>query len=745
MNAITTVKPVSPVNLANVDFDQGFEKEFDISQYLRILNRSKLIIGLITMLCLFVGIYIAQTTEPVYNATAKILADPYQPNADREEQYIASAMVFLFFETQYEIIRSRAITSKVVERLGLVEKAKAEQQKNQPASSWIQPLKDEVKKLIGYESDTSGVLSDSDLKVLLANAISSNIIVSGGRKNQIITINYQSKDPQEAADIINALADAYIEFGLTTRLTDVQNQQKWLTTQYQQLQKNLEESESRVKEYQEQQGLINSYQQRAMANTQLQSLNTNLVAAQTELSVKSEEYALIQAIKNGTKNYSSLAQIMQDTTIVTLLQDETNKRSNVQELDERYGQLHPKMIAARTELRIATENLANETSKIIVRIESQYNLAKLQVKNINALINKTKDGVRAIQDESTSLVSLEREVENNRRIYEAFQSRLLEANVKGEISASNVHIIDKATVPRRPISPNVKKIIMLGGIFGLFLGVAMAFLREMANNTFRTPDLIEEKLRLAVLGITPYIKDEKNAVSPEKQYLHDNRSPFAESINTIRTGIMFSNIDNPPKTILVTSATGSEGKSTLAMNLAVAFSQIGKTLLLEVDLRKPSISKNLDFGKTLGLSNILSGEVKVFSDVVKTINNDQLSIITSGSIPQNPMELLSSIKFEKLLALLCEHYEHIILDGPPTLPVSDSCVIANKVDGVITTVRAEQTKIKVAKESVTRLQKLNANIIGAVLTVAELKKMSYYGDHYYAGEYYGVKPTATNE
>jgi succinoglycan biosynthesis transport protein ExoP len=745
MNAITTVKPVSPANLANVDFDQGFEKEFEISQYLRILNRSKLIIGLITMLCLFVGIYIAQTTEPVYNATAKILADPYQPNADREEQYIASAMVFLFFETQYEIIRSRAITSKVVERLGLVEKAKAEQQKNQPASSWIQPLKDEVKKLIGYESNTSGVLSDSDLKVFLANAISSNIIVSGGRKNQIITINYQSKDPQEAADIINALADAYIEFGLTTRLTDVQNQQKWLTTQYQQLQKNLEESESRVKEYQEQQGLINSYQQRAMANTQLQSLNTNLVAAQTELSVKSEEYALIQAIKNGTKNYSSLAQIMQDTTIVTLLQDETNKRSNVQELDERYGQLHPKMIAARTELRNATENLANETSKIIVRIESQYNLAKLQVKNINALINKTKDGVRAIQDESTSLVSLEREVENNRRIYEAFQSRLLEANVKGEISASNVHIIDKATVPRRPISPNVKKIIMLGGIFGLFLGVAMAFLREMANNTFRTPDLIEEKLRLAVLGITPYIKDEKNAVSPEKQYLHDNRTPFAESINTIRTGIMFSNIDNPPKTILVTSATGAEGKSTLAMNLAVAFSQIGKTLLLEVDLRKPSISKNLDFGKTLGLSNIISGEVKVFSDVVKTINNDQLSIITSGSIPQNPMELLSSIKFEKLLALLCEHYEHIILDGPPTLPVSDSCVIANKVDGVITTVRAEQTKIKVAKESVTRLQKLNANIIGAVLTVAELKKMSYYGDHYYAGEYYGVKPTATNE
>jgi succinoglycan biosynthesis transport protein ExoP len=740
MNANTPATPVLPRNSSNADFDQGLEKEFEISQYLRVLNRSKGIIFSVTLLCLSVGIYIAQTTEPIYNATAKILADPYQPNADREEQYIASAMVFLFFETQYEIIRSRAITAKVVERLGLVEKAKRKQQKNQPTTSWIKTLKEEVKTLIGYESDTSGPLSDSDLKVMIANAISAKIIVSGGRKNQIITINYQSKDPQEAADIINALADVYIEFGLSTRLTDVQNQQKWLTTQYQQLQESLEQSESRVKEYQEQQGLINSYQQRSIANIQLQSLNTNLVAAQTELSVKSEEYALIQGIKNGTKNFSSLAQIMQDPTIFKLLQDETNKRSKVNELDERYGQLHPKMIAARTELKNATENLKNETSKIILRIESQYNLAKLQVTNINTLINKTKDDIRAIQDESTSLVSLEREVENNRRIYEAFQSRLLEANVKGEISASNVHIIDKATVPRVAISPNVKKIIIMASIFGVFLGCALAFLREMANNTFKTRVLLEEKLKLAVLGITPYIKDEKGSIAPEQQYLSDNRSAFAESINSIRTGIMFSNIDNPPKRILVTSAMGAEGKSTLAINLAVAFSHIGKTLLLEVDLRKPSIGKNLDFGKTSGLSNILCGEVKVLSDVVKPLNNGQLNIITSGSIPQNPLELLSSTKFEELLTSLSEHYEHIILDGPPTMPVSDSGVLANKVDGVIIAVRANKTKIKAAKEAVSRLQKLNANLIGSVLTVAELKKMNYYGDHYYAGEYYGIEP-----
>ena len=188
----------------------------------------------------------------------------------------------------------------------------------------------------------------------------------------------------------------------------------------------------------------------------------------------------------------------------------------------------------------------------------------------------------------------------------------------------------------------------------------------------------------------------------------------------------------------MTLATGAEGKSTLAMNLTIAMSNIGKILLLEVDLRKPSISNNLTFGKTLGLSNNLSGEVKVLSDVVKhrIMANKNY---TSGSIPQDPMELMSSTKFQLLLVSLSERYEHIILDGLPTLPVSDTCVLANKADAVIVTVRAEQTRITVAKKSVSRLQKLNADIIGAERTAVELKKMSYYGDHYYAGEYYGVK------
>lgn len=717
---------------------KGEAHQLDIGLYIKILLRNKWLIILSVIICLAGGYYVANKTKPVYSATAKVLADPYQPNADREEQYIASAMVFLFFETQYEIIRSRAIAESVVDKLDLVAYTRQKQAENTPTLNIVKEAKKYVKDLLRIETEKEVPLSDEELRQLLAEQIASNVKVSGGTRNQIITVSYEADNPKLAAEIINALADAYIEFGLTTRLNEVKNRQGWLTTQYEQLQKNLEESERRVQEYRENQGLIGSYEQRTMANNQLQNLNTSLVLAQTELSKLQEEVTFAREIRSGARDYSSIAQVMQNYAIESLAKDISTAQNKVDELFERYGEKHPKMIAARADLRSVKRNLEQEVAKVIDQIENEYQLAEMQVTNIKRLIQQTKSEVQNVQDENATLLSLEREVENNRRIYESFQSRLLEANVRGEINASNIHIIDRATIPKKPISPNVNKILVLSAMAGVVLGLALTLLRELSHNTFRTPDAVEEKLFIPVLGITPYVKD-KNKAAPEKQYKDDSRSTFAESINTIRTGLIFSNIDKPPKTVLITSATGSEGKSTLALNLAYAYSQLGKTLLLEVDLRKPSLNKNLGRENSQGLTDIIAGTVTAFSDVIVTDNNGQLSILPCGTIPHNPMELLQSEKFETLLSGLKTKYSYIVLDGPPTLPVSDSCVIGSKVDGVIVAVRAEKTKIKVAKEAVARLKKLGSNVIGSVLTVAEPSKMSYYGDHYYAGEYYGTE------
>jgi succinoglycan biosynthesis transport protein ExoP len=729
---------------------QTFEKDevIDLGQYWRTIKRSKWGIISITLCGLIIGGLIASSAVPIYRATAKIMADPQKANADPSQQYVASALVFLFYETQYEIIRSRNIAATVVDKLNLVEKYKA-QRASQPTKepSFIDGIKTQLSVFLddGDEKMQAAAPTDVDIRLMLASGIQGNIQVSGGKSSQIINISYTSDDPQKAAEIINALSDAYIQFGLESRLSEVKNTQSWLSDQYDQLETQLRNSENKLSEFRNQQGMVDTAQQQSIANTQLQTLNSELIRAQTQLSLAEEQYLAIQNVKADSKSLYAIGPVLQNATANDMVKQEAKLSQRVNELEERYGAKHPKMIAARSELNSAQNALKSEVGKVVQNIERDYRLAKVQVKNINDLITKNTSGIQSLQGDNFALVTLEREVENNRRVYESFQSRLMEANISSEFTASNVQIIDRATVPKAPFKPNIQLIIMLAGVFGVFLGVVLALLREALDNTFKTPDDIEEKLALSALGITPIVKKLKSSIIPEKQYLEDSRSPFAESINTIRTGLVFSNIDNPPKTVLVTSSTGSEGKSTLAINLASAFSQLGKTLLLEVDLRKPSIAKNLELQNKLGLTDLVMGTVGPDTSSFKTDINGQFSIITCGTVPRNPLELLSSQKFDKVFASLKNHFDYIILDGPPTLPVSDSCILANKVDAVVFTVKAESTKIKVAKEAVTRLHKLNANVIGTVLTVAAPHKMSYYGDHYYSGEYYGVKPAATNE
>ena len=722
------------------------EEIIDLGQYWRTIKRAKWSIIAVTFVCLLIGGLIASSAVPIYRASAKILADPQQPNANRNEQYIASALVFLYYETQYEIIRSRNIAETVVDKLGLVEKYKKAQleNKNQQTSglsSTIKELKTEFAALFSKESKTIKVApTDAELKIMLASSIQAGIEVSGGKQSQIINVSYTSPDPEEAAEIINAISDAYIQFGLESRLGEVKNTESWLGEQFSLLKQKLQDSETKLSTYRSQQGLVDTNQQKSIGNTQLQSLNNELIRAQTKLSAAEEQYLAVKNVQQGSNDLYSLGPVLQNKTASDMVKANARASQKVSELTERYGEKHPTMISARSELNSTQENLKLEVDKIVDNIQKNYKLAQFQVTNIIKLISKTRSDIQSLQTENFSLVSLERDVENNRRIYENFQISLMETSGKGEYTASNVHIIDRAIAPTAPFKPNIKMIIVLAGVFGVFFGVVLAFMREALDNTFKTPDAVEEKLKLPALGITPVVKKKKSSTKPEKQYLDDSRSPFAESINTIRTGLLFSNIDNPPKTILVTSATGSEGKSTMAMNLAAAYSNLGKTLLLEVDLRKPSMAKNLNIESKVGLTDLVSGSVTTASDVFYKDNEGKLSVMTCGSFARNPLELLSSQKFESTLESLKAHFEYIILDGPPTLPVSDSCILANKVDGVIFAVKAEDTRIKVAKEAVSRLQKLNANIIGAVLTVAEPQKMSYYGDHYYSGEYYGAQP-----
>ncbi|MDG1121415.1 MAG: polysaccharide biosynthesis tyrosine autokinase [Glaciecola sp.] len=715
----------------------------DLRSYWRVITRSKWGILLIMVLSILLGGYVAATATPIYQATSKILADPQQPNAARDEQYISSALVFLFYETQYEIIQSRAIAEEVVDKLDLVARYKQEQAElaDEP-KSFVSNLKGQIKQLLkSTNEDGDGETTkptNKELSIMLAQTIQAGLKVSGGKQSQIINISYESDDPQLATDIINAVSQAYIQFGLKSRLDEVKDTETWLSEQSEELRANLSQSENKLKEFRLEQGIVDSELQQRDSNSRMQSLNNQLISAQTRFGEAEEQYRQVNSIAEGSSEFYSLGPVLENRTASDLVKAESNLANKVSELQDRYKDKHPKMIAAKSELKSAQDSLKREISKIVDQIEREYTLAQQQVRNVEKLIADGRSEIQALQGSTFTLTSLEREVENNRRIYETFMAKLMEANVKSEFNASNVQVIDYATVPSFPIKPNILLIIVMSIFMGGFLSLVYAFGRSALNNTYNTTDMLEENLHLNALGITHALsKSEQKEGAVELKYLEDSRSVFAEGINTIRTGLQFSNIDSPPKTILVTSASGSEGKSTLAMNLAASYAHIGKTLLLEVDLRKPSVAKNLKIHDRHGLTDILAGTTKLADSINKPFPKHNIDVLLAGTMPHNPLEVLASDKFEKFLKLMHEHYDHIILDGPPTLPVSDSCILGNKVDGVILAVRAEETKVSASKEAVKRLRNLNVNLIGAVLTVAEPQKMSYYGEHYYGEGYYG--------
>ncbi|MFT2090316.1 GumC family protein [Paraglaciecola sp. 2405UD69-4] len=711
------------------------EDVIDLGEYWRTIMRAKWLIVIIALSCVLAGVLSIKKMTPMYKASVRILADPQKPTTNLEPANLTPNLVSLFYQTQYELITSRKIAESVVEKLDMVELYRNQQRSTDQ--------KEEDKTIFDFlfssNSDSSKDYSDEDLVIYLAKRIQQSLEVSGGRQSQIINLTYQSKDPEEAALIANAISESYIQYGLSSRQGEVQDTENWLVEQSRVLKSALQESEQKLSQYRIQEGLVDTTQQQNLVNSQLQSLNSELINAQTRLSEIEEQYFALEKAKSNPEELYSSGPVLQNGSANSLVIEQGRLLQRVNELFERYGEKHPNMIAARSELKSVTENLAIEVNKVVENIQKEYRLAQVQVSNIQKLIKGTKDDVQSAQEKNYSLISLEREVENNRRIYDNFQVSLLESNVIRNYSASNIHIIDKASIPKLPFQPNPKLILMISLSFGLLLGIALAFLREAMDNTFKTPDDVEQKLPLTVLGITPSLI--KKVGAPELQYITDSLTPFAENINTIRTGLVFSNTDNPPKTILVTSANSNEGKSTLAINLATAFSHLGRTLLLEVDLRKPSIAKSFSSNKKLGLTDVLSGS-SIFDEANHLIKNEgNLSVLASGGMVRNPIDLLSSNKFEEVLQDFKLHYDYIILDGPPTLPVSDSCILANKVDGVIFAVKSQYTKVKVAKEAVSRLSNLNANLIGAVLTVADSKKMRNYGEHFYSDEYYGERPT----
>lgn len=723
----------------------GGDEGIDFRTYLRILRQQKWRIMGFGVLFALLGLLVAMRSTPVYRADVKLLAEPVESKVSNSNQWASTALVWLYYETQKEIILSRNIALQVVDKQGLVARAEAKAAESQQKQTKVFDLDWRLWLPEQWRTEPAPLTAE-EKRVAMADGIIGGLTVTIGKDSQIIQISYDSQDPKLAAETANAVAVAYRDFGLSSRMNTAQAQTQFLNEQLLTLRAKVSKAEANLQAYQEAEGLLDTQSRQQIVTAELSGLSEQLIAAQARRGEAEIRYREVQRLQREKSGYDSIASVLQNSLIAKLSEKQSDLARKVSELSGRYGDKHPKMIAARSEVAEAKRALESAISKVVGGLKQEYQVALQQESKTRNLIAGRENSMQNLRGKGFELAKLEREAENARQVYEQYASKLTELDVTGEYDVSNVRVVDEASVPRSPVKPNKPRIVLGAAFLGLLFGVFLAFVRDRMDATFKLLEQVEAKLGVTGLGIVPLMAKRDLPVIAERLGAATSHSPFAESVNHIRTGVLFSNIDKPPQVVMVTSSVAGEGKTTLSSNLAHSLSQLGRTLLIECDLRRPRLAGIYGIDGGSGVTDLVLNPDKVHDCITKTTDGDNLYLLPAGNELPNPLEFLSSETFARLLEALRKKFTHIVLDAPPVLPVSDGIVLSRRADAMILVVRADATTDRMAREAIKRIRAAHVEPIGVVLSQASAKKMAQYGDHYYGDKgYYGYGYTAGDD
>jgi len=730
------------------------DDEIDLRQvFFTILKYKWSIIALAITVSVLTALW-AYSLVPIYRGTASLLIEAEESKIiSIEEVYGLPGDSWEYYETQIHILKSRTLASKVFDVLNLEKHAEflpsTKPKSRFPSFNIMGWIKKWIKDLLPDDSSEEGMLEEHKPRVPMDANTRKNILVSGlmGRLDikllgdtQIITLSYDSEYPDLAASVPNALAEAYINSFLEADIEKTQKATSWITGRTSELRKKFEESERQLQAFIEEENMVDVDSVNSLATKELGILSSGLVEARRQRSEAQALYQQVKSIRDGNsiEQLESLPAVLNHPLISSSYATRAQAQRKVSELSKRYGPKHPKMIAATAELNTSESHLRKQIDNIVKSVAKDYEIARAKESHLNQAMNKTKNQVRDSSKMSYKLAALQREVETDRQLYEVFLTRFKETAATSDLQPVNARIVDAAIVPLSPYKPNRKRMVQIALMLSLMLGVGLALLIEYLDNTFKDSGTLEEKLKLPVLGVLPKLKVWGNNRSAMHLFIKDYKSGFAESVRTIRTGIMLSNIDIEEKVIVVTSSVPGEGKSLVSSNIAAAVAQMKKTLLIDADMRKPVVAESYNLGKEAkGLSELVAMNAKL-SDCIHKTDIKLLDILPSGEVPPNPLELLASKRFKRVIEELKKHYEYIIIDSAPVVAVSDPRILATIADGVVFVVQADETTYQLAKRGIKKLLDLDAHIIGTVLNQVSPGKKSKYGDYdsnYYS--YYG--------
>lgn len=737
----------------DAESDAG-DDEINLKDIFRTLMKHKWMIVGITALCVLAAIVYTLRVTPLYRSTALLQIDRAAQkvvgfNSEVELDQGATSEA-LQLRTQIELLQSRTLAERVIDELGLQKrstKSAMETATQNAATAAGAPALPGA----GSESDAEGPAEIGFLDQIKANfsqlitastdderTLNRNATLSGFqdsvkiepiRNSRLVEIQVMNSDPQLSARIANAMAKAFIAINLERKLESSVYAKQFLEDQIKQTKAKLEESERVINEYAKKNSILSLGDKTSATSQNYVDFSSALAKAEQDRFKAEAQYNEVRL------NPESAPRVLDNLAIQTYKDQKAKLDAEYAKNLSIYKPGFPVMVQLKAQMDEIDGRIKSEVNTILASIKGQFEAAKRQEDMLRQRVATSRNEVLAVQDRSVDMNLLQRELDTNRQVYDSLLQRLKEVSVTGGLTTNNLSVVDEAQTPLFPYSPRPLINIALGILLGGFLGMLAALLREQMDDSIKHADEVESFFGLPLLGWIPMTKLPKGNTQPIALLAHsDPRSAFAEAYRSMRTALQFSTTDGAPKCFMVTSCSKAEGKSTTALALAINFAQLGqRVLLIDGDMRRPSIHKTLGLPNERGLSNLLTGDTTTAGLILAT-QVPNLGVLLAGPTPPDPVELLMGPK----LGLLLEKahalgFAQVIIDAPPLLGIADAIVLGNQVQHIVFAVKAAETKKNSIKDSLRRLRNAGLHPMGIALTHARNEHTTDYAYETYYG------------
>lgn len=711
--------PMEMYRAANPVFGMEMEPEeaaVPLSHYLWILRRQWWKILAFVVFCVAATAIVSKRLTPVYESTATVDIDRQLPAGIVGDEAMRSSAndADQFIATQVKLIQSDSVLRPVADKYHLreIENLFSDNPSVNPAAAADAPV--ELKKLK----------------------------ITRPPNTYLLLISYRSTDPRLAADVANEVARSYLEHTYNIRIRSSASLSSFMEQQLEELKAKMERSSAALAQFEKELNVINPEEKTSILSARLLQLNTEYTNAQTDRVRKEAAY---KSVRGGSLEAAQVSTQGEALKNLTERLDETQQK--FAEVKTHYGANHPEYKKAATQLQEVQRQLQKAKENIGQRVEVEYTEATNRELMLKKAVADTKAEFDRLNARSFEYQSLKREAEADKKLYEELVRKIKEAGINAGFQNSAIRIADTARPAIKPVFPNMPLNLALALLLSSVIAVGAALMSDMLDNTIRDPEQIARTLRAEVVGTLPAVKDGKLGLIPPsvpkdgtsiiltKKSAEPALTSFDEAIRTLRNSILLSDFDRRLRSLMITSAAPSEGKSTIAANLAVAHAQQGrKTLLIDADLRRPTLHRRLSLQSDSGLSNVLKAEIPWRAGLVHADGVPNLDVLLAGPPSRRAADLIGT-SLPDILEEASGDYDLIIVDSPPLLGFPEPLQMATVIDGVVIIAMAGQTHWKALGSAITTLTRLRANIIGVVLNSMKADSNGYYY-HYYRSKYY---------